>query len=636
MRIEKLFQAVGKELEPSSGAKERVRMMLRRQMSSESVLRAAARQVEPTAQTKQQIWARVERSFRQPAADLLSRIGEWLHPTHAQALAVRRAMLHRIHEPATGWLRFPAMRFAASLAVFALLVRMSPLLFLAPHSSAESVALLLPTRGSVELSLGGLWQKVTEDVVLQEGREMRTDDGEATIVLHDDGNVRLDGNTHVIIRDIADRPDQPSVLGPSLTLLQGRIWVQGLVPQHLRGIIIATPQGDVTVNEGSVSVTVDHTGTVLVAAWDRHATVEHDGQESTLVSGEYAHLTDASAYLVQDSSNEAARLDWVKQNLDRDAVHRREIAQLQQERRVADAGILPTSPLYPVKRIAEQMDLLMTFDGTEKARKQLEFASTRLDEATAMIAQDDASDVTASLKEYQLALMQVATGSGADPLVQQLVQDEVSQSVAGIAAVTPNDSTYLIKKAVLEASAALPDTVIQKTDVEGTILVDTLDALQAAAQSGDIAEVHKAFSDLKPYLKSIKEGKSELPEGTRKEALALLEQFATTVNDRDQVSGDVDDLLLKDTAQYLPVVETRPTPLTEEEIAGIVDQMKQRIYSYKLTRSRWNQLHAEFRSIQNHPDRGSILRALYHALPENGLAPYVRTEIQKAREQQGQ
>lgn len=637
MRIEKLLQAASDHLEPESGAKERVRMMMRKEMRAESLLKRAAKETSPTALTQSRIWASVSQSLRRPAADLLTRLGELLHPTHAQLRSVRHTMMNRMAEPSTGWLRFPAMRFAASLAVFALLVRISPLLFLAPHSNAESVILLLPTRGQVETSENGQWQPLTDDTVLTQSKEIRTQDGEATVVLHDDGNVRLGSDTDVILRDTADRPDAASELGPSITLLSGKIWVQGLVPQPIRGIVVATPQGDITVNEGSVSIEAGSDGNVTVSVWDRHVSVDHNSQDSTLVSGEFARLTDAPVFLVQQSPASAARADWVSQNLDRDAAHRKEIAEQQQQRRVADAGILPNSPLYPVKRIAEQMDLLMTFDETDKAKKQLAFASTRLDEATALIAQGATEDSQAPLQEYQTALIAVATGTGSDPLIQQLVTDEVTQSVADSAAASPTDSGYVIKKAVLEASAALPDAQIGKTDVEGTILVDTLDAMQNAAQSGDIAQVQQTFTDLKPYLTSIKEGKSGLPLDTRKEALALLQQFAVTVADRDQTAGDVDDSLVKDAAQYLPqTAAPAPAQLTDDQIAQLVDQMKLRIYSYKLPRSRWDQLQTEFKSIQDNPDRGRILRALYHALPQDGLAPYVRTEIQKVREEQGQ
>lgn len=630
MRPERLLSAAGEHLEPSEASRARVRGMLRTRMRDGALLRAAAEACEPTARQRQLVWARVAGRLRSPAADLLAKLGVWLHPSHAQMQAVRLTLHARIADRVSSWFHVPAFRFATAVVLVAVMVRVSPLLFLAPTSSAESRVLLLTTRGTAELSIGDLWQPVAEaSLELREAVRLRTGDGEATVVLHDDGNVRLDAHTDIIVRDVSDRPAPAAVTGPSLTLLSGRIWVQGLLPQSVRGITVATPQGDITVREGSVSVAAD--GAVQVAVWHRHASVEHDGRSTTLVAGENARLTEAPAFLVLESTDAARAAHWVSQNLDRDAVHRREIAQLQKERRTAEAGILPTSPLYPVKRIAERVDLLLTFDDDAKVKKQLAFASTRLDEAAALLAQGPGSDVSAPLAEYRTALLQVATSSGASELTKVLVQQEMEQSAAAVAAVTPSDSEYLVKKAVLEASAVLPDTELRKTDVEAIILVDTLDALTVATSSGDIVLAQETFTGLKPYLKSLKEGKIDVPPAVRKEAVAMLESFAETVHERDAALGDVDDAFLKATQEYLPPPPVAPS-LTDAQIDALVAQMKVRIYSYKLTRSRWNQLLAEFRSIEEHADRGRILRALYHALPENGLAPYVRTEIQKARD----
>ncbi len=337
------------------------------------------------------------------------------------------------------------------------------------------------------------------------------------------------------------------------------------------------------------------------------------------------------------SDAEAAADVWVTQNLNRDATHRREISQLQQERRIAEAGILPTSAFYSVKRIAEQMDLLLTFGEEEKVKKQLDFASTRLDEAAALIAQGENDGGATSLEEYRTALMAIATGTGTSQLTQRLVEEQVAENVADVSAIPATETGYVLKKAVLEASAALPDAPIQKTDVEAVVLVDTLDALKVAAAEGDIAQVELTFGELKPYLKSIKEGKTELSGAAQKEAVALLEEFAHTVALRDEASNDVSDSLLKDTEQYLPVEPTVvAASMTDAEIDAMIEIMKRHIFAYQLPRSRWNQLQTEFKAIRGNPDQGRILRKLYHALPEDGLATYVRTEIAKLKDYQEQ
>ena len=72
-----------------------------------------------------------------------------------------------------------------------LVVRLSPLLFIAPHSIAQSPFMLLPTRGSVSILIGGVWQPVTEEMSFTKSALIRTEEGEATLVLHDDGVIRL-------------------------------------------------------------------------------------------------------------------------------------------------------------------------------------------------------------------------------------------------------------------------------------------------------------------------------------------------------------------------------------------------------------------------------------------------------------
>ena len=105
---------------------------------------------------------------------------------------------------------------------------------------------------------------------------------------------------------------------------------------------------------------------------------------------------------------------------------------------------------------------------------------------------------------------------------------------------------------------------------------------------------------------------------------------ATTITGTGAVTLD------SDLARYLPhnvALTLPPPPLTDEQIDAMIAQMKARIFLYTQPRSRYDQLLVEFHSIENNPDRGRILHRLYLALPPNGLAEYVRTEIQKVREE---
>ena len=187
---------------------------------------------------------------------------------------------------------------------------------------------------------------------------------------------------------------------------------------------------------------------------------------------------------------------------------------------------------------------------------------------------------------------------------------------------------------MLEAGAALPEDVVDERDVQGTILVDTLNAVHASVNAGDIEKARESFAQVQPYLDSLKGENNELKPEVRREALALLSTVAAALGEGEQVTdtGSVQKDLLKEVVTYVPKVKNpEHPPMTEQEINDLVQGMYDRIFLYKQPRARWNQLEYEMQSIRSNPDEGTILRHLYHALPENGLARYVRTEIQRLR-----
>ena len=62
-------------------------------------------------------------------------------------------------------------------------------------------------------------------------------------------------------------------------------------------------------------------------------------------------------------------------------------------------GVAPDSPLYPIKRLLEDLDLLLTFDDVSKAKKMLEYAKMRLMEADKMA--DEGKRVDDLLRDYE-------------------------------------------------------------------------------------------------------------------------------------------------------------------------------------------------------------------------------------------
>lgn len=625
---EALLRQIRNQIEPEEGMQSRIKQRLEARISAPHILEEARKAIRPESSVTDRVWSSIQSSIEPlSSVSVFDHLRDFLRPSTEVSAFIKQRLMLRL-SPVPVPVASSRIKWVAAFVLVVLAVRISPLLFLAPQTIAESPLMLLPTKGEVSVLIGGLWQPVSQELIFTKSALIQTHEGEATLVLHDDGVVRIAPHTTVALHDTSDRPQAPNH-DPTLTLHAGEIWVQGLIPAHVNGISVVTSQGKMIVHEGSISIQEGSAGT-NVRVWDRKLDVLQGETLTQLVAGERLQLsgtTDASAKKITPSQYDDS---WVSQNLRRDAVHRREIAQLQHERRAAMAGILPTSPLYSVKRVAEAVDVLLTFGEEAKTQKRLDQANTRLNEAAALIAEGN-SAAALPLQEYKDTVMAMATGSGQGTLVQFLIQQQMKQATVEVAAALPDDPSYLIKQTVYDTSAALPNGFVNTEDVQGVLLVDTLSSLMRSVEEGDVISAKATFGQLKPYLSVMGTGALSLER--EKEAKATLSTFAVALEAYEDDVGGIDPEFLKEVAPYLPkMVVVAEHYLTDQELDILVQQIYNRIFVYKLPRSRWNQLMLEFRSIEGHPDRGSILRKLYRILPENGLARYVPSEFVRAKE----
>lgn len=602
--------------------------------------------LDPAEGAQVRIWNRIrERIAPVRARGLLDLARSYLTPDAENVIRLGNGFLPRLQP-----VLVPARPFkwVAAFAVVIVVLRASPMLFLAPQTVAQSNVLLRPTKGAVAVSLDGLSQPVESEIELRRSASISTDGGEGTIILHDDGTIRMADRTSVTLQDLSDRPEKGSGLA-TLILNDGTVWVQGLVPDHLRGISVVTPEGVVTVHGGSVSVAVRNGGEVVVETWDRHARLEREGQaDIVLVAGERLVASSDGALGIAQLPDSAFGQEWATQNLQRDAVHQRAIAQEQRERAVARAGILPTSRLYPVKRIAEEVDVLLTFDHESAVKKRVAQATTRLNEATALITEGE-SGATVQLEEYQVAMLDIAAGSG-DTVTQRLVEDGVAENAAQLGAQLPNTDVYVVKRVVLDTSAKLPDAPIDQAYIQVAVVGDAVDALRNAAVEGDDEAVQEGLETLAPYIEDLP-GDGDIDPTAKKEVLSRLSRVADTLQSDASAAG-TGAVTLRAVSRvirtYVPV-PVPPTPhLTEGEVAAMVDAILDRVFVYSQYTGQTNQLRQEILRLKTHPDQGMILRALYDALrdyerlnsvgaetPDFHLSVLVRAAIRDVREEKG-
>ena len=627
MTPEKLLTGLRGHVTPKTALKRRIGKSIETRIKAESpLLEEIKEQVTPPRSVKGAVWSRILPSVELPQADAFTRIKIALTPSEEFKQRVKLQVLKSL-EPVQVVARGPvALKWAASFAVLALIVRASPMLFIAAPTMAETEPLLVPTRGEISVSIGGLWQNVENEMALEPGMMLRTHDGEASIILHDYGVVRLDRETTIKVQDVSNRLEPASDILPSITLYTGRIWMQGLVPAQLKGISVATTHGLIAVNEGSLSIAEDDF--VDVEVYDRSAVVYKNGEPTFLAAGERTQLYEDKVFLVKKIPAKWYQRTWADQNLARDAVHRHDIAQLQHERRIAQAGILPTSPLYPVKRFAELMDVWLTWDEQTRVEKQLQVAETRLNEAAALIY--EGHEAGYALEDYKATLEYIANGQNHGSISEFLVQRALAESTAQISAALPGDESYVIKKTVLETS----EQIAQAEDAQGTLLLDGLAAMLKSVDLGRTDLVSVVWADLQPYLRTLENEDLALDPSMHKEAKTLLSFLATSLHVASNRGADINPELLDDIAAYLPAPkDTSTVALTEEEVMAIVDRIREKIFVYDMTRSRVNQFFAEMKALEGHPDLGRILRRLALTLPEGpeNFPDRVYKEIVKLR-----
>ncbi len=637
MNPDPLLHRLRDALSPSKAMHGRVRARVLQRTSPHPLLEAVKADLHPTADAKTRVWQRIaNRTVASPAVTalegartLLSPAAFSPHPVFARGLAVRN----------TWNLRF--LKWTAAVAVVALVVQGLPPLFLAPRTVALSRVTAIATSGEADVLQDNAWQtlSVNQETILRADAELRATDGDMTLILNDDGNVRLSKAT-AILRDDANRPTA-AVHETTLELRGGRAWAQGFVPFHLHPIIIATQHASVRLHEGSVSVQAGENGTI-VKVWDRRATITYhraSGEEQLiLVAGEWAEITENNTPLVKDIRETDYTDPQVIENIKRDSVHRKDIAAAQRRRSIERAGILPTSPFYPVKRVAERVDVLMTFDQQAQLQRVLEHNATRLDEAAALIAGGNSGAAVPLQEEFRVTLIGVASQTGGNVLTQSIIRQEVDDSTAQLAASKPDDEAYALKVAVLETVAALPADVtsVKKEEVQAVLVGDKLDSLKQAVEAGnDTWYVVQKFEELQPQIDSLSQ--NSLPPELRKDVESSLQQLTASLEETAEdgaIAPSVAETIRENVTRYLPTKPPVVKHLSQAEIAEIIDDATTRILNLKQPKSRENQVTWELQQIeQKYPhDRGSLTRHLFQVLPADGsLRAPVRDAIQEIR-----
>lgn len=628
MNLERSLRGMAENVTPSDGQRRAIKEQLQARIAPNHLLSAVSKAA-PSASFRDTLKQKVFRAIRPELGHSIESLASSvdLAPTSLQTL--KSVILSRLEHREKSHSIHVGFKWATAFAMFLVIIRSMPLILLAPATQAEVGVQLVPGGESVSVFTGGVWIDATETQIISNAVMVRTGNAGATLVLNDDGVLRLAPDTTIKIHDISDRPQFQSE-GPTATLIRGKMWTLGLLPPIVEGLVVETSYGTLSVNAGSVSIEDDGKGSVTVAVYDRGITLSNGQQTSFLISGEKTTLKEGKTFSIQNMKTQVFSEPWAKSNLAQDAVHRTEIAKLQEDRRTEVAGILPTSFLYPAKRIAEEVDVLFTLTHDGRTEKRIQQANTRLSEAISLIKDGQDTEASAQLAEYKTSLVALASDEN-DNLVKYLIKKQIADASASLSTVdeTPNANIQLLKDAVTQVDAAIPDADLKPRDIEGYVLVDRLTMInQILSQQEDASLAALEYAEISPYIEGLLADTDGAHPLLQKEARSLLVTTSQLLKTASKTNaGEVFIAMAEDVDQYLPP-EPEQVLVSEEDLNRQVQEMVKRIFIFRQPISRYNQLLAEMRDLESNPNRGTLLRRLKSALPER-LGEYVNTEVKK-------
>jgi len=262
-----------------------------------------------------------------------------------------------------------------------------------PVQFSAREAVLTADKGVVEILREGTenWEDVAGELTVFPGDAVRTGaESFATINAYEQGEIRLDENTEIVLNELFWDETDPAVFTGSVTVKTGRLWsrlLKFLSPDSMyevrsdstvasvRGTAFSFEVGDgedvVYVDESIVGVALIEQGEmlpeVLVEQGHRVRTARLSGEEPR-------HVIPS----VQWNENEPA---WIRENRTRDGQFiQRAWDRFKQDLR-ASRPLTPDGPGYAFLSAAEKIRLVTTFDAQKKSQLKNQFLQGRVYDA---------------------------------------------------------------------------------------------------------------------------------------------------------------------------------------------------------------------------------------------------------------
>lgn len=421
------------------------------------------------------------------------------------------------HAPATSFSFFGQMRRHLATAVFFLFLTGGTLSFVfeVNEVSAARLTYLAVTSGSVTVQHADTLFTNVDRMYLEEGDVIRTGpDGSATIFYMDGSVSRLSPSTTVSLELLYLDPEHQTNTKVRVQVLRGRVWshVGDYAPQT--GLFqVFSPLADAViqgVQQGSFDVNVDEDGAMRVLAADNVVSViVSETTQTTLLAGDVMTFSGTATPTIHSSDVVLDVDQWVTQNEAEDQTYADSLALYYEKEAEFKAGFLPGNPLYGLKTLSEDAQLLLSFDAISDIATKFSLAENRLNEAIALANKEKDVEALAMIDEYNTIMHAVLVDLSAlrdkeslDDYTQEDL-DVFQKTVSGLlgsqyrALMTMNSRTEIA--VVAQVTADTQKLLLQLQEEHSSVVAQASSILFTAKKALDSGDESLALEYLSQY-----------------------------------------------------------------------------------------------------------------------------------------
>ena len=431
-----------------------------------------------------------------------------------------------------------------------------------------------------------IWDPVFGQTELSVGDLIRLGDS-ANAVIHffDDSELRLTGNSLLLLSRLDVSPGYARQGVIEASLHEGKAWVQTLnVDDGYAGFNLITRDAILSTRNASFDVQTNLFKPTTVRVFRHGVDVRVLREESREVftggklnsyqqiALEAAKTSQPTVELVAyspitDLTEKDRNKIWIVENLESDRNHLAELREREFVDLRAATGALPGHVLYPLKRAKERLNLAIRFGEESQTNMQINMANERLSEAIVLIEQEETEKAKVALLEYQSLVRQI-TEESADEVVDrnQLSNQIIATHQKTLVAALPGDAQIGIVKQVLDqAEELLAENSVERAEIRLQNSLEDLIHVQDLVVADDFEGAREVLVNHEISASVLLEEASELEDEEQKKT--LFKQILETQYEERRILSEIKrELANQDTENPLANLVARAEQNLREEI----------------------------------------------------------------------